>query len=516
MHAGTQLSGHSNTVQQQVSLVLHAQPSTGTQRVAVHATGGEATTADETDVRFDFREVSLLASDNLAAQDFVLHFRGDGLRRLRMTHRCFDPLYYVLLFPYGDDGWHSAMQLVPPYTDHEAAMQNGRVDASWYSARSGRRITPMAFYGHRLFWRRGRRHRGSRRMLMGGRLLQEYCCTAWARTEIDRLNWHQFNQSTLRADLYNNLRTERHLAAAEGRNMHRMGRQIILGSSFVGGPRDISNRFQDAMAVVRETRRPSAFVTMTCNPHWPEIAQSLPYGARAEDHPMLVARVFKLKMEQLRDDLLHHHVMGRVVGYMSVVEFQYRGLPHVHILLIFDSADAQLSEEQIDDLVSAEIPTQEGELRQKVLRHMIHNDCEANRGCMCCQRTGRCRWRFPRALNARTVWADDGLYPNYRRRGRAGMVTMPDGRNNTRQVNDRWVSTYNPYLLSKYDCHINVEVCASLEAVKYLYKCAQRTPLPTYQHLLCPSRADAIRCHAQTFTKGLIVRLFPLRTETTR
>lgn len=29
---------------------------------------------------------------------------------------------------------------------------------------------------------------------------------------------------------------------------------------------------------------------------------------------------------------------------------------------------------------------------------------------------------------------------------------------------------YNPYLCQKYDGHINVEVCATVKAVKYIYK----------------------------------------------
>ncbi|XP_056685909.1 uncharacterized protein [Spinacia oleracea] len=33
-----------------------------------------------------------------------------------------------------------------------------------------------------------------------------------------------------------------------------------------------------------------------------------------------------------------------------------------------------------------------------------------------------------------------------------------------------WVIPYNPYLSSLFDCHINVEVCSSIQAVKYLYK----------------------------------------------
>ncbi len=35
---------------------------------------------------------------------------------------------------------------------------------------------------------------------------------------------------------------------------------------------------------------------------------------------------------------------------------------------------------------------------------------------------------------------------------------------------NRWVVSYNPYLTMWYQCHINVEVCSSITAMKYLYK----------------------------------------------
>ena len=38
-------------------------------------------------------------------------------------------------------------------------------------------------------------------------------------------------------------------------------------------------------------------------------------------------------------------------------------------------------------------------------------------------------------------------------------------------LNYRWVAPYNPYLLTRYNCHINVEVCSGFIAVMYLYKC---------------------------------------------
>ena len=38
------------------------------------------------------------------------------------------------------------------------------------------------------------------------------------------------------------------------------------------------------------------------------------------------------------------------------------------------------------------------------------------------------------------------------------------------QVDNRWVVPYNPYLLLKFNAHINVEICSTVSAVKYLYE----------------------------------------------
>ena len=64
--------------------------------------------------------------------------------------------------------------------------------------------------------------------------------------------------------------------------------------------------------------------------------------------------------------------------------------------------------------------------------------------------------------------ADKDSYPSYRRR---------NGRTFTRCVGEAatiidnsWISSYSPYLSLKYNCHINVEICASISAVKYLHK----------------------------------------------
>jgi len=38
------------------------------------------------------------------------------------------------------------------------------------------------------------------------------------------------------------------------------------------------------------------------------------------------------------------------------------------------------------------------------------------------------------------------------------------------ELDNRWVVPHNVYLLTKYDAHINVEVCNNIRVVKYLFK----------------------------------------------
>ena len=79
--------------------------------------------------------------------------------------------------------------------------------------------------------------------------------------------------------------------------------------------------------------KPDLFITFTCNPQWPEILAALQPGQIPADRPDIVARVFKLKLEEFLDDIAKGEIFGELAARMHVVEFQKRGLPHVHILL---------------------------------------------------------------------------------------------------------------------------------------------------------------------------------------
>jgi hypothetical protein len=43
-------------------------------------------------------------------------------------------------------------------------------------------------------------------------------------------------------------------------------------------------------------------------------------------------------------------------------------------------------------------------------------------------------------------------------------------------IDNSWIVPYSPYLLLKYQCHINVECCLSVRGVKYLYKYVHKGP----------------------------------------
>ena len=60
----------------------------------------------------------------------------------------------------------------------------------------------------------------------------------------------------------------------------------------------------DAMALVQRFGKPYIFLTMTCNPNQDEIKRELYPGQTPQDRPDLVVRVFRAKLQELKDRLL--------------------------------------------------------------------------------------------------------------------------------------------------------------------------------------------------------------------
>ncbi|XP_025262562.1 uncharacterized protein LOC112637334 [Camponotus floridanus] len=69
----------------------------------------------------------------------------------------------------------------------------------------------------------------------------------------------------------------------------RIGKMIVLPSTFTGSPRNMLQNYQDAMAIVSKFGKPDLFITMTCNPKWREIEENLLPGQQASDRSDICA-----------------------------------------------------------------------------------------------------------------------------------------------------------------------------------------------------------------------------------
>ncbi|GJS18249.1 ATP-dependent DNA helicase PIF1-like protein, partial [Tanacetum coccineum] len=179
------------------------------------------------------------------------------------------------------------------------------------------------------------------------------------------------NQSTIRADLYQGIVDYVNTGEVQS---SRIGQVIVFLVSFIGGPCDMRKRFLDAMTLVQDAGKPDIFLTMTCNPNWPKIVENLYEGQPAQDRPDLVTRVFRAKLEYLKHQLFTKHILGIVSSHIYVIEFQKRGLPRAHFLLIMTSGHKLANPDHYDKVVCAEIPepNKHHDLHQLVLKHMIH------------------------------------------------------------------------------------------------------------------------------------------------
>jgi hypothetical protein len=123
--------------------------------------------------------------------------------------------------------------------------------------------------------------------------------------------------------------------------------------------------------------------------------------------------------------------------------------------------------EQYDRLICAKLPDKVKYplLYTMVTKHMMHGPCDRfNPNLPCSKGRISCKNNYQHPFNKATVQGKDS-YPLYQRR-------EDDCKEMVRkhEMDNRWVVPYNPYLLQYFNCHINVEACGSIKAMKYLFK----------------------------------------------
>mgnify|MGYP004702161079 FL=1 len=219
------------------------------------------------------------------------------------------------------------------------------------------------------------------------RAFQQYVVDMYVKIESQRLDFFRHRQQQIRTEQLQGVMD----SVVEGQcRGSKVGQRVILPASFIGGPRDMKRRYVDAMALVQKFGKPDIFLTMTCNPSWPEIKENLLPTDESQNRVDLSARVFHAKLEILKEELFKKEVLGKVAAYTYVVEFQKRGLPHAHFLIILHPASKLYSTESYDHIVSAEIPDKKEHphLFKMVRKHMMHGPCgDKNADNVCMQGT---------------------------------------------------------------------------------------------------------------------------------
>lgn len=235
------------------------------------------------DSAFDPRRYNLPTVSEVAAvivdrdiehgRDIVIKSRTGFLQQIQSSHPSYSALSYPLLFPRGENGWRVGI----PYNSATARTKLSMRDWACYYLQQ--RIEDNMLH-------------------LSGRLFQQFVVDIYAQIEQDRLLYLRYNQDKIRADVYQGL-----IDATVSGEFNRIGRRVVLPSSFTGGDRYMIQVYADSMCLVRTYGKPDIFVTMTCNPNWAEIQAQLPVGYKAEDRPDIVARVFHLKLKEFIEDV---------------------------------------------------------------------------------------------------------------------------------------------------------------------------------------------------------------------
>uniref|UniRef100_K4A156 ATP-dependent DNA helicase n=1 Tax=Setaria italica TaxID=4555 RepID=K4A156_SETIT len=328
----------------------------------------------------------------------VLQGKDRSIHGIRSYHGCYDALSYSLFFPRGELGWHNCIPkfgVTMAEVNKARAIRKARADGGGDNdagSAGNKCVSVRDYYCYKFQMRPGIFNP----ILHGKRLFQQFAIDTYVKIESSRLDYIRNNHDILRADLYQGL-VDSWRTGVEDAN--EVGKRTVLSPTFIGGPRNMRRRYMDAMTLVRKFGKLDIFLTMTCNPNWDEIKNELYPGQSPQDHPDLVSRVFRAKLEELKKMLMEKYILGKVRAFVYVVEFQKRGLPHAHFLLIMQRKYKITCPEQYDLLISAELPNKKKypDLYRMVMKHMMHGPCGTlNSLCPCTRGCTSCKNRYPR------------------------------------------------------------------------------------------------------------------------
>ncbi|OWY99611.1 LOW QUALITY PROTEIN: Helitron helicase [Phytophthora megakarya] len=176
---------------------------------------------------------------------------------------------------------------------------------------------------------------------------------------------------------------------------------------------------------------------------------------RSPDRPDLLTRAFKLNLNAIRDDIVNNEIFEKVRALTYVIESQKRGLPRTQMTVKRTEESRPKRSEDYDKFVSSRLNFTSTVI-ETIFKDMIHGPCGV---------LNHEEWRLFEGVPHR--------FPNRHKcddRGKAGYRRHEQRITKNVKLDNRWVVLYKAYLYEKYNCHINVEICLTIAAIKYKYK----------------------------------------------
>ena len=300
----------------------------------------------------------------------IFTYNVKGMKHtIRSTSDVVEPLCYVLLFPYGERGWTTDMskkvgfmqymcsrfkmpeKTFPSEFEQNVDMNNGEIVENPYGLL-------------RQWNKAGTKLLATNRFQLMSRLSQYYQVEQLSRALDFKLKFHKNNQGFIfgensqygsnTAEDEEEVNMQNFEGGEDGGDDnigeedadHNVGeegaassssskpKKSFLSSSFNGSARHLNALAHNALTIVTELGSPDLFITATTNPLWPEIQDRLFPGQSAFDRPDIVAEVFHARVEALVHNLRNGKYFGgrKTVYDLRVIEYQHRGLPHVHLV----------------------------------------------------------------------------------------------------------------------------------------------------------------------------------------
>jgi hypothetical protein len=117
-------------------------------------------------------------------------------------------------------------------------------------------------------------------------------------------------------------------------------KESYLPDGVHGSQCHLSALAKNALVLVSEYGCPHEFLMLTCNLEWPEIQSQLINGQTAFDRPDVTVPVFKSRLDKFKTNIRNgkYFKSREVINIIHVIEYQYRGMLHAHIVFHLDNA----------------------------------------------------------------------------------------------------------------------------------------------------------------------------------